>query len=85
MTFSAADKASSGSILSLRLSFAYPNAYPTDAECADIDRLSPPAFIENTREAGRALASGARGRKFESCRAYHNPLQILAFGLRYSF
>jgi hypothetical protein len=34
---------------STRVFFAYLNTYPNNAECADIDRLGPPACTETKR------------------------------------
>jgi hypothetical protein len=51
--------------------FTYPNAYPNDGESADIGGHRRIVRTENTLRASRTLASGAKGRKFESDRAHH--------------
>ena len=58
-------------VLGIHLVFAYLNAYPNDGEYAEMRYLCRRRSIENTRCAQRMLASGAKGRKFESYRAHH--------------
>ena len=52
--------------------FTYPNAYPIDGEYADFSPSSRHQPSENKRLGARALASGAKGRWFESTRAYQS-------------
>jgi hypothetical protein len=53
------------------LFFSYPNAYPIDAQWAERDGRRRQRAIENTRLHRITLASGAKGRPFESARACH--------------
>src|SRR5689334_15320018 len=57
--------------------FTYPNAYPNDAEYTQIHPVCRNEHTENKSISGISFASGAKGRWFESTRAYQSSFLAL--------